>query len=43
VGLAALRCSSPWYTYAGDIAPGQNSGNGLNVNGGLWRELTVSG
>jgi predicted lipoprotein with Yx(FWY)xxD motif len=33
----------PLYTYAGDTAPGQNKGNGLNVSGGLWYEMTVSG
>jgi predicted lipoprotein with Yx(FWY)xxD motif len=32
----------PLYTYAGDHAPGQATGNGLNVNGGLWHEVTVS-
>jgi predicted lipoprotein with Yx(FWY)xxD motif len=33
----------PLYTYAGDTAPGQNKGNGLNVSGGLWYEMTASG
>ncbi len=33
----------PLYTYAGDTAPGQNKGNGLNASGGLWHEVTVSG
>jgi predicted lipoprotein with Yx(FWY)xxD motif len=33
----------PLYTYAGDSAPGQNKGNGLNASGGLWWEMTVSG
>jgi predicted lipoprotein with Yx(FWY)xxD motif len=33
----------PLYTYAGDTAPGQNKGNGLNIEGGLWHEVTVSG
>ena len=33
----------PLYTYAGDHAPGQNSGNGLNLSGGVWHEVTVSG
>jgi len=33
----------PLYTFAGDTAPGQNKGNGLNVNGGLWNEITTSG
>jgi predicted lipoprotein with Yx(FWY)xxD motif len=33
----------PLYTYAGDTSAGQNKGNGLNVSGGLWYEMTVSG
>jgi predicted lipoprotein with Yx(FWY)xxD motif len=33
----------PLYTYVGDHSPGQATGNGLNVNGGLWHEVTVSG
>ena len=33
----------PLYTYIGDSAPGQASGNNLNLNGGLWHEVTVSG
>jgi predicted lipoprotein with Yx(FWY)xxD motif len=33
----------PLYTYAGDSAAGQVKGNGLNVSGGLWWEMTVSG
>jgi predicted lipoprotein with Yx(FWY)xxD motif len=33
----------PLYTYVADTAPGQAKGNGLNVNGGLWHEMTVSG
>ncbi|HUZ36290.1 MAG TPA: hypothetical protein VMV17_08170 [Streptosporangiaceae bacterium] len=33
----------PLYTYVGDSAPGKASGNGLNLNGGVWREMTVSG
>ncbi len=33
----------PLYTYAADTAPGQAKGNGLNVSGGLWHEMTVSG
>jgi hypothetical protein len=27
----------------GDVAPGQAHGNNLNLNGGLWHEVTVSG
>jgi predicted lipoprotein with Yx(FWY)xxD motif len=33
----------PLYTYIGDSAPGQASGNKLNLNGGLWLEVSVSG
>ena len=33
----------PLYTFAGDSAPGQNKGNGLNAAGGLWHEITTSG
>jgi predicted lipoprotein with Yx(FWY)xxD motif len=33
----------PLYTYVADTAPGQANGNGLNVSGGLWYEMTVSG
>jgi predicted lipoprotein with Yx(FWY)xxD motif len=33
----------PLYTYVGDSAPGQANGNGLDLNGGLWHEVTVSG
>ena len=32
----------PLYTYVGDTAPGQAFGNNLNLNGGLWHEVTVS-
>jgi predicted lipoprotein with Yx(FWY)xxD motif len=33
----------PLYTYVGDTAPGQAKGNGLNLSGGIWHEVTVSG
>jgi predicted lipoprotein with Yx(FWY)xxD motif len=33
----------PLYTYAGDTAPGQDKGNGLNVSGGLWYNVPVTG
>ena len=33
----------PLYTYVGDTAPGQAKGNGKNLSGGLWWEMTVSG
>jgi predicted lipoprotein with Yx(FWY)xxD motif len=32
----------PLYTYIGDSAPGQAKGNNLNLNGGLWHEVSVS-
>ena len=32
----------PLYTYVGDHAPGQATGNDLNANGGVWHEVTVS-
>src|SRR5215471_9264583 len=33
----------PLYTYVADKAPGQAKGNGLNLSGGVWHEVTVSG
>jgi len=33
----------PLYTYVGDKSSGQNTGNGKNLSGGLWWEMTVSG
>jgi predicted lipoprotein with Yx(FWY)xxD motif len=33
----------PLYTYTADTAPGQAKGNGINVNGGVWHEVTASG
>jgi predicted lipoprotein with Yx(FWY)xxD motif len=33
----------PLYTYAADTSPGQASGNGLNVNGGVWHVVPASG
>jgi predicted lipoprotein with Yx(FWY)xxD motif len=33
----------PLYTYVGDTSPGQAKGNGLNLSGGVWHEVTVSG
>jgi predicted lipoprotein with Yx(FWY)xxD motif len=32
----------PLYTYIGDSAPGQASGNNVNLNGGLWLEVPAS-
>jgi predicted lipoprotein with Yx(FWY)xxD motif len=33
----------PLYTYVGDSGVGQAHGNNLNLNGGLWHEVTTSG
>jgi len=33
----------PLYTYIGDDQPGQAHGNNINLNGGVWHEVTVSG
>jgi len=33
----------PLYTYIGDSAPGQASGNNLNLNGGLWHDVPITG
>jgi predicted lipoprotein with Yx(FWY)xxD motif len=41
--MQATYDGHPLYTYAADTAPGQNKGNGLNVSGGVWHEVTVSG
>jgi predicted lipoprotein with Yx(FWY)xxD motif len=39
----AVYNGHPLYTYVGDTAPGQDKGNGLNLSGGLWHQITVSG
>jgi predicted lipoprotein with Yx(FWY)xxD motif len=39
----ATYAGHPLYTYVSDTAPGQASGNGLNISGGVWHEVTVSG
>ena len=33
----------PLYTYVGDTAPGQASGNNINLNGGFWHEVPAAG
>jgi len=33
----------PLYTYVGDSGPGQEHGNNLNLNGGRWHVVPVSG
>ena len=32
----------PLYTYIGDNAPGQDGGNDINLNGGLWHDVPVA-
>jgi predicted lipoprotein with Yx(FWY)xxD motif len=32
----------PLYTYVGDSAPGQASGNDIKLNGGFWYEMKIS-
>jgi predicted lipoprotein with Yx(FWY)xxD motif len=32
----------PLYTYVGDSAPGQSTGNNVNLNGGFWYEIAAS-
>ena len=41
--MQATYNGHPLYTYAGDSAPGQANGNGKNLSGGVWYEVTVSG
>jgi predicted lipoprotein with Yx(FWY)xxD motif len=41
--MQATYDGHPLYTYVADSAPGQNKGNGLNLSGGVWHEMTVSG
>jgi hypothetical protein len=41
VALFAVSTFHPLYTYIADTAPGQARGNNLNLNGGLWHEVTV--
>ena len=33
----------PIYTYSGDSKPGQATGNGITLQGGVWHEVTASG
>jgi predicted lipoprotein with Yx(FWY)xxD motif len=42
-GKQAAYNGHPLYTFTGDTAPGQDHGNGLDVNGGRWHALTASG
>jgi predicted lipoprotein with Yx(FWY)xxD motif len=41
--LQATYDGHPLYTYIGDSGPGQAHGNNLDLNGGLWYEVRVSG
>ena len=41
--LQATYDGHPLYTYIADTAKGQANGNRLNLNGGLWYEVTPSG
>lgn len=41
--VQAVYDGHPLYTYVGDTAPGQANGNGINLNGGVWHEVTPSG
>jgi predicted lipoprotein with Yx(FWY)xxD motif len=40
--MQATYNGHPLYTYNGDTAPGQAHGNNVNLNGGLWHEMTAS-
>jgi predicted lipoprotein with Yx(FWY)xxD motif len=42
-GLQATYDGHPLYTYIGDSGPGSARGNNLDLNGGLWYEVRVSG
>jgi predicted lipoprotein with Yx(FWY)xxD motif len=42
-GSQATYNGHPLYTYVGDSGPGQAHGNNLNLNGGLWHEVVVTG
>ena len=41
--MQATYNGHPLYTYVGDTKPGEAKGNGLNLSGGVWHEVTVSG
>jgi len=41
--MQATYNGHPLYTYVGDKSAGQAKGNGLNLSGGVWHEVTVSG
>lgn len=41
--IQATYDGHPLYTYIGDNGPGHANGNDLDLNGGLWYEVRVSG
>jgi predicted lipoprotein with Yx(FWY)xxD motif len=41
--LQVTYAGHPLYTYIGDSGPGQANGNNINLNGGLWHEVTATG
>jgi predicted lipoprotein with Yx(FWY)xxD motif len=41
--IQATYDGHPLYTYIGDSHPGQATGNDINLNGGYWYEVRVSG
>ena len=41
--IQATYDGHPLYTYIADNAPGQDHGNNINLNGGLWKDVPVSG
>jgi predicted lipoprotein with Yx(FWY)xxD motif len=41
--LQATYDGHPLYTYIGDSAPGQDHGNNLDINGGFWYDVPISG
>jgi predicted lipoprotein with Yx(FWY)xxD motif len=41
--IQATYDGHPLYTYAGDSAAGDTSGNDINASGGLWWAMAVSG
>jgi predicted lipoprotein with Yx(FWY)xxD motif len=41
--IQATYDGHPLYTYVADTSPGQDKGNGLNLSGGVWHDMTVSG
>jgi predicted lipoprotein with Yx(FWY)xxD motif len=42
-GLQETYNGHPLYTYISDTGPGQASGNNLDLNGGVWHEVVVTG